>query len=190
MLIYAVHPNLLGLRPMLTLEDWTGRFHGRPLLHAAHALMTLAVPLLVVAAFHFAAIVRGRGAWFGFVGGAMAVLGCVILAADKGALCLTASAFDTLTVGDYAKIRPALIVMHERAGWLSLLWLLPLLPVGFAIQGIGVVRERLMPTWRGTALVTGALLLANPDIELISLLGSVLIGVALVPYGWGLLRSR
>jgi hypothetical protein len=187
--VFALHPNLLAFRPLLTLDDWTGRFHGRPLVHAAHAMMTLAIPLLVVMAVHFAQVLRGRGAWLGLVGGGLAILGAVILAADKGALCLVASAFDTLSEAEYRALRPGLVAMHARAGWLWLLWLLPLLPVGFALQGIGLVRERVMSWAQGGALIVGALLLANPDIEAISVLGSLLLTAALWPYGLRLLRA-
>jgi hypothetical protein len=187
--IFAVHPHLLAFKPLLTLDDWTGRFHGRPLVHAGHAVMTLAVPLLLVTAFHFAHVLRGRGAWLGWIGGAMAVVGAVILAADKGALCLVTSAFDRLPEAEYQALRPGLIAMHAREGWLALLWLLPLLPVGFAVQGVGLVREGLVGRAQGTAFIVGSLLLANPDIEALSLMASLLLTVALWPYGLELLRS-
>lgn len=186
--IYAAHPNLLAFKPLLTLDDWTGRFHRRPLLHAAHAVMTLAVPLLVVSAYHFAHVLRGRGAWFGLIGGAMAIVGAVILAADKGALCLVPSAFDTLPPAAFEALRPGLVVMQAREGWLVILWLLPLLPLGFVVQGIGLLRERLVGRAEGAALIAGSLLLANPDIEALSLVASLLLTAALWSYGLRLLR--
>jgi hypothetical protein len=119
----------------------------------------------------------------------MAVVGAVILAADKGALCLVTSAFDRLPEAEYQALRPGLIAMHAREGWLALLWLLPLLPVGFAVQGVGLVREGLVGRAQGTAFIVGSLLLANPDIEALSLMASLLLTVALWPYGLELLRS-
>ena len=48
-------------------------------------------------ALHFMKLLdRSPLAWAGFVGAVLAILGAIILAADKGALCLTMSAFDTL----------------------------------------------------------------------------------------------
>ena len=48
----------------------------------------------------------GNAAWAGFVGGTLAVVGALMLAADKGALCLTMSALETVPEGDFAGMIP------------------------------------------------------------------------------------
>jgi len=39
-----------------------------------------------------------------------------MLAADKGALCLTMSALDTLPEGDFAQMMPGLLAMFSKEG--------------------------------------------------------------------------
>jgi hypothetical protein len=46
--------------------------------------------------------VRGRGRRFALAGGLTGIIGAVILAGDKGALCLVLSAFDSLPETDFA----------------------------------------------------------------------------------------
>ena len=92
---FAVHPNLLHpqlLRP----EELILRAHGNDLLQFGHVLVTLSTALLIVVALHFMRLLNNSaGAWAGFIGAVVAILGAVFLAVDKGALCLTMSAFDT-----------------------------------------------------------------------------------------------
>lgn len=65
----------------------------------------------------------------------------IYLAVDKGALCLVLSAFDTLPEADFIKISPFLQVIVDKAGLLKVCYLLPLLPIGAVIQGIGLIKE-------------------------------------------------
>lgn len=63
----------------------------------------------VVLTLHFKKLLdHTRLAWWGLVGAALAVLGACLLAADKGALCLTMSAFDTLPENEFAQMMPGL----------------------------------------------------------------------------------
>lgn len=43
--------------------------------------------------------------------------------------------------------RPGLIALQERAGWLPLLWLVLLLPLGIALQGIELLIAGVLPRW-------------------------------------------
>ncbi|MCK7479496.1 MAG: hypothetical protein M0C28_20730 [Candidatus Moduliflexus flocculans] len=82
-----------------------------------HALVLLDTALLVVAAVHFMKILSGsRGEWAGFIGAILAVLGAILLAADKGALCLTMSALDTLPDAEFAAMTPGLKAMFAKKG--------------------------------------------------------------------------
>jgi len=89
---FAGHPNMLNFH-LLGPEELILRARGNGLLHFGHALVTLNTALLVVVALHFMKLLdRSAAAWAGFLGCILAVFGSLMLAADKGALCLTMSA--------------------------------------------------------------------------------------------------
>ena len=68
--------------------------------------MLLAVPMLITIAIHFMDLLHARAAWWGFIGEVLAIGGAVILAVDKGSLCLVPSAFDTLSETDFTNLPP------------------------------------------------------------------------------------
>lgn len=181
---FAVHPGLFHPH-FLTSNELIARARGAGLLQFAHALVTLNTALLVVAAIHFMRVLRqGSGAWAGFVGAALAVLGSLSLAADKGALCLTMSSFDGLTDAEFAGMMPGLVAMFSKRGWMVLLWGILLLPVGFGVQAIALLKYSSLPRWQSLLFLLGVLLIATPDgVELVNLTAAVLMSVALVPYG-------
>ncbi|HSB00058.1 MAG TPA: hypothetical protein VLE49_05370, partial [Anaerolineales bacterium] len=114
---FAVHPGLLQPR-LLSPEEIILRAHGNGLLQFGHVLVTLSTALLIVVALHFMKLLEhSTGAWAGFIGAAIAILGAIILAADKGALYLTMSAFDTLPENVFAQIMPGVLAMFTKQGW-------------------------------------------------------------------------
>ena len=57
-----------------------------------------------------------------------------------------------------------------------------LLPLGFAVQAVGLLRSRAWPRWQTAALLAGSLLSAAPDgMEIINLTTAVALCVALIP---------
>jgi len=131
-----------------------------------------------------------RGAWAGLVGAILAVLGAIILAADKGALCLTMSAFDTLPDEEFSAMMPGLLAMFSKKGWMILLWGIILLPLGFAIQAIGLLQGNTMPYWQTTLFLIGVMFVGTPDgMEIINLSASILMGIAMIPYGVHLITA-
>jgi hypothetical protein len=120
----------------------------------------------------------------------MVVCGGVILTIDKTALCLVPSAFDTLPEEQFSQMLPGIGALFDYRGWLVLIWFLPLLPLGFVVQGIGLLVGRALPRWQAILIVAGSLLLANPDIDLISLAGSILLTITLVPLGYQIIRDK
>ena len=188
---FAGHPGLLNPH-LLGPEELILRARNNGLLQFAHALVTLNTALLVVIALHFMKLLdRGSSASAGFVGGVLAVLGALMLAADKGALCLTMSAIDTLPDGDFAQMMPGLLAMFGKQGWLVLLWGMLLLPFGFAIQAMALLRTRTLPRWQSILFLIGVLLVATPDgVEIINLTASILLAVAFVPYGIQIIGSE
>jgi hypothetical protein len=187
---FAMHPGLLNPR-LLGPEELILRAH-QGMLQFAHVLVTLSTVLLVVIAMHFMKLLeRSSAAWAGMIGAAVAILGAVILAADKGALCLTMSALDTLPENEFALMMPGLIAMFSFKGWLVILWGILLLPIGFAIQAIALLKTKVFPRWGSILFLIGALLVGFPDgAEIINLTASVLIAAALVPYGIEIIKNK
>jgi hypothetical protein len=95
---FLMHPNLLKLEALQTVEQLVGRFHNQPLYHIGHLIVMFAVPVIMIALISSMNILQGKGNQLGFWGGVIGVFGAFILAVDKGALCLVLSAFDTLPV--------------------------------------------------------------------------------------------
>lgn len=87
-LAFAVHPNLLKPKLGHDIQAKIIGFHGNKLLHFGHVLMTCAVPLLIVIALQFMHILEEKAGWWGFMGGVLAIVGAIVLALDKAALCL------------------------------------------------------------------------------------------------------
>lgn len=180
---YATHPNLLSLSPVHSLDEWISEWHGNDLLHFGHVLVLFAVPLLIISALVLFEKVKTPYRGMGLLGTVLAVVGACFLAADKGALCLVNSAFDTLPAADFAQLTPGLAVMFSKSGNLVLVWLLVLLPLGFAILGMSLYRSRSIPRWQSIGLIVGSLLLMNPDIEIISLIACVILALVCIPIG-------
>ena len=181
---FAVHPGLLKPH-LLSPEELILRAHDNGLLQFGHVLVTLSTALLIVVALHFMKLLdHSSGAWAGFIGAAIAILGAIILAADKGALCLTMSAFDTLPEKVFAQIMPGVLAMFTKQGWLVLLWGMVFLPIGFAIQAIALLKTHTFPRWQSILFLIGVLLVGTPDgLEIINLSASILMAIAFVPYG-------
>ncbi|MBT8107617.1 MAG: hypothetical protein KJP17_05245 [Gammaproteobacteria bacterium] len=181
---FAAHPDLLSPN-FLTPEELIVRARGDTLLQFGHVLVTLNTGLLVVVAIHFMRLLGNTSsAWAGLIGAILAVFGALMLAADKGALCLTMSALDKLSDEEFARMMPGLLMMFAKEGWLVLLWGIMLLPIGFAIQAVGLLRSNVISRWQSALLLIGVLFVATPDgVEIVNLTASIILAVAFVPYG-------
>lgn len=190
-LAFAGHPHLLKPH-FLGPEELILRARDAPFLQFGHALVTLNTALLVVVALHFMRVLNyGTAAWAGFVGGVLAVVGALLLAADKGALCLTMSALDTVPDREFAGMMPGLLAMFSKEGWLVLLWGILLLPIGFAVQAVALLTSRTIPRWQSTLFLIGVLLVGTPDgVEIVNLTAACILTVAFVPYGIRLIRQE
>ncbi len=188
---FAVHPDLLDPR-ILSPEELILRARGDGLLQFAHALVTLNTAVLVVLALHFMKLLEPTSAArAGLVGAALAVLGACLLAADKGALCLTMSALDTLPESEFAQMMPGLLAMFSFKGWMALVWGLLLMPIGVLIQTVAMLRTNVLPRWQLGLLLIGVLFVGFPDgAEIVNLTAAILMAAAMVPYGTGLIKGR
>lgn len=147
-------------------EELILRAHGDRILQFAHALVTLVPALLVVLTVHFMRLPEGtRGAWAGLIGAVLAVTGATLLAADKGALCLTMSALDTLPENEFAQMMPRLLAMFSFKAWMAIVWGLLLPPIGVAIQAIALFSTNVVPRWRSGLLLVGVLLVGFPTVQ-------------------------
>jgi hypothetical protein len=187
---FSHHPRLLKPR-LLQPEGIIQRARGNKWLQFAHSLVLLGTAPLVVMAIHFMTLLsQGSAAWAGLAGAVLAVLGAILLAADKGALCLTMSALDTLPEEKFLAMMPGLLAMFSKKGWMILLWGLLLLPAGFALQAVGLLQVSALPRWQTALFLIGVLLVGTPDgLEIVNLSASVLMAVALVPYGLQLIGT-
>ena len=188
---FSVHPGLLDPH-LLDPSELIQRARGAGLLQFAHALVTLNTALLVVVALHFMKLLdQTSAAGLGFLGAALAVLGSLALAADKGALCLTMSALDGLSDTEFTGMMPGLLAMFSKQGWLVLLWGIVLLPVGFGIQAIALLRSKAIARWQSVLFLVGVLFIATPDgAEIINLTASMLLTIAFFPYGLQMIRNQ
>ena len=189
---FIAHPNLLSLEIGGEVSAKVAEFHGNNFMHFGHFMMLLSVPLLIVAATSFMGMLKGRGAWLGFIGGVFAVFGAIVLAVDKTALCLVMSAFDTLQEAEYAQLLPGIEALFNFEGYLGILYLLALLPLGFLIQGIGLYLERAIPRWQSAFLIVAALGLgvsAALDIDLFGLVSTVILAFCFIPLGIQLIKG-
>ncbi len=186
---FAVHPGLLNPR-FLGPQELIQRAHQNEWLQFGHLLVTLVTLLLIVAALHFMTRLQRSAAWAGTIGGMLAIAGAVILAADKGALCLTMSALDRLPEAQFSQMLPGLLAMFSKQGWLVILWGIVLLPVGFAIQALALIQTRSLPRWQGIMFLIGVLFVGTPDgVEIVNLSASILMAVAMIPYGARLMKE-
>ena len=180
---FVTHPNLLEMQPLHTVEQLVSRFHNNAMYHIGHLIVTFAVPVMIVFVIGCMNLLQGPGKKLGFWGGVLGVFGAFILAVDKGALCLTMSAFDTLPEDQFQQFIPYLEPIVSKKGLLVIVWLLFLLVIGGIIQTLGLLKEKVIKKWQAVLIIIGLLLLVNPDIELISSVGAALMVIAYFPWG-------
>jgi hypothetical protein len=181
---FSAHPGLLRPR-LLKAEEIIRRARRNNFLQFGHVLVLLNTALLVMTAIYFVKLSIQSGAgWAGAAGGALAILGAIFLAADKGAFCLTMSALDTVPEDKFSAMMPGLLAIFSKKGWMVLLWGIVLLPLGFAIQVLGLMQAGMLPLWQGGLFLAGVMLVATPDgLEIVNLSASVMMAAAFVPYG-------
>ena len=187
---FVTHPNLLAMEPLQTVEQLVNRFHNNTMYHIGHLIVTFAVPVMIIYFIGTMNILQGKGKALGFWGGIIGVFGAFILAVDKGALCLTMSAFDTLPEDQFTVFMPFLQVIVAKEGLLFIVWLLFALVIGGIMQTIGLMKEKVIQKWQGISIIVALVLLLNPDIELISSVGSALMCIAYIPWGIKELKKK
>jgi len=184
-----MHPNLFHFEMIADGKQWIEHFRGQNLLHFAHLLEFLCAPLLIIMALHYKKTLRSKAPVLSFVGACMAFIGALMLLGNKSALCLTISGFDTLNNQQLYQLVPGLNVLLKKEGLLAVLWLLPLLPLGYALIGISLFKSNHVPKWQCIVIIIGSLMLANPEIEAINFFASFFLAAGLIPYSIELFKQ-
>ena len=187
---FATHPNILSFSMVSDVGSWAEEWRTSEWFHIGHLLVMLAVPLITLAAIGLTLLLKGRGVWYGFCGSLLGIFGAFMLAVDKGALTFVLTAFKDMPTSEFTAITPALEAIFNRDGWLWITWGFVALPIAFIVITIGLLREAVIPKWQGFCLVVGLLLLMNPDIEIISTVGAILMCLGFTPIGWGMMTGH
>ncbi len=187
---FVTHPNIFSLEMVTDYDAWAAEWRSSSMFHVGHLFVMMAVPLIIVACIRLMAMLDGPRAWYGFFGGILGVFGAFMLAVDKGALTFVLTAFRTLPEAEFQASTPAIQAIFERGGWLWLTWGFVTLPVGFIVLAVGLIRHGAVPKWQGICMIFGLLLLLNPDIEIISSAGALLMCLGFIPLGVRIAMSR
>ncbi|MDD3140770.1 MAG: hypothetical protein PHX08_17615 [Lachnospiraceae bacterium] len=184
---FGSHPHLLNMKPTKNADSWAAEFRHNKKLHFLHLLVLGSSLLIINITMNLMNLLTAKYALFGVIGGTFAIIGAIALAADKGALCLVPSAFDTLDDKQFNQLMPGLQTMLDNKGYIGIVHLLLLLPVGFIIMSIGLMMAGVFPFWQGITLIVGMGFMINPDIDLLSLIGSCFMLVSLGSMGISIL---
>jgi hypothetical protein len=184
---FVMHPDLFSFRIVTTAEQLANNFRHQTIFHIGHLIVAIAIPFILIHVFYVMTICHSKSA---FYGGIVAIIGAAVLALDKGSLCLVLSGFDTLNDVQFQSFMPFLQVLVDKRGLLIINWLIVLLPLGTMIQAHGLRKEGYFTKRQATAVIIGLLLLNNPDIELFSTLGVLLMMIGYIPLGLKLLNEN
>lgn len=187
---FASHPNLGSLSVMKSASDWVLEIRHNEHLQVAHLLVLLAAGMLILIAMGLTRMIEEKTPIIAYAGLLLVIFGSITLAADKGALCLVPSAFDTLNDAQYSQMLPGLQVMLEKKGLLSVVNLIFLLPVGFITLSAGLIKAKKFPRWQPVLMILSMLLFINPDIDVISLFGSVLLLISMGSMGLHIMKKQ
>jgi hypothetical protein len=184
---FIAHPNLLSLEVGVPVAAKIAEFHHNRFMNFGHLLMVLSVPPLTIVVIKFMSLLKGKGAWLGFIGGLLAIYGGLGLAVQKTAQCLVMSAFDTLPEAVYPQLFPGIEAIFHLKGYLAVIWLLPLLPVGVLIQGIGLYQAEAIPRWQSAVMIVAMLgmgVSAGVDIDIFGLVSTIILMISWFPLGY------
>ena len=178
-----MHPDIFHYEMITSGAQWIEHFRGQKLLHLAHFFEFMSAFLLIIMGLHYKKVLFPYSPRLVTVGVYMVFIGSLMLLANKSALCLTISGFDTLSNMQLQQIIPALDVLLQKKSFLAVLWLLPLLPIGYVLISIALFRTKHVPSWQSTLIIIGSLMLANPEVEIINFFASFFLAGGLIPYG-------
>ena len=184
---FASHPNLLNMKPTKNAKVWATEIRHNKKLHTLHLIVLGSSLLAINITLNFMQMLNDTYRIFAVIGGTFGVIGAIALAADKGALCLVPSAFDTLNDEDFNNLLPGLQTLLDNKGYIGVVKLLVLLPIGFIIMSVGLILSGQISTWQGVMVIIGMVFMINPDIDLLSLIGSCFMLIGFGSLGIGMI---
>jgi len=186
---FATHPHLLSLSTGQPILEKVEEFRGNGILHFGHFLMSAGVYALLIIARHMMRLLSEKRPMASLIGGGSAIFGAVILAMDKASLCFVPSAFDSVPEELYTGLLPGIEAMFSYSGYLSVLKLLPLLPIGFVILSAALINSGAVKKRYSLPFLSGSILMINPDIDIIGLAATLVLASGFIPYGIELLKQ-
>jgi hypothetical protein len=92
---------------------------------------------------------------------------------------------------EFSQMMPGLLVMFSKKSGLVLIWELPLLPIGFIMQAIGLLKSTGPKTWHNLLFLIGVFFIGTPDgAEIINLSASIFMAIAFFPHGIKMILNK
>jgi len=186
---FASHPNLASLEVMTSGEAYAAEFRKNNLLLIAHVGVMFCALLFMGVMIGFNKLLAEKSPWLGFVVLMMGCFGSFMLGVDKGAFALVPSAFDTLSDAEFEQLMPGFDAMINYEGLMWLAQFYFFIPLAMLLAAVGLYKTGVVPKWQAIVLGVGSALFFNPDIDVISLVGSIIILFALLPMGASFLKK-
>jgi hypothetical protein len=186
---FASHSNLFELTPPSGADHFIDEFHNKPFYFVVHVVVLFCSLLVLPIFIGFMKLLKRERPWLSFIGGVTGIVGAFMLMADKAVTGLVPSAFEVLSEAEFLQIYPAIDVLIGYKGLLILILLYLFIPVGFMLTALAMYKSPTFKRWQAVVLFVASLLYINPDIDLISLIASVLLSVALIPTGYRILKG-
>lgn len=186
---FAAHPNLLSLEVVDSGNSYATEFRNNHLLDVGHIGVMFSGFLFMGIMAGFYKMLKHQKPYLSFVIFILGFFGSFMLGVDKGAFGLVPSAFNTLSDAEFQLMTPGLEAMIQYKGHMWLAQMYFFIPIAMILAGIGLIRSKLIPLWQSVALIIGSLLFFNPDIDLISLIASLVVSLAFFPIGLSFIRN-
>jgi len=180
---FLSHENLHDMKPPGDVDSWIGEFHGNTQWLVAHLAVMFSAIFVSIIFIGFMNALKKQAPLLSFITGILGVFGSFMLVADKAALTLVPSAFETLPEKEFAQLRPGLEAMINYEGQMWMAQLYFLIPIGFLLMSITLIKTKRIARWQSISILIGSLLFFNPDIDLISLIASTFLGIGMIPWG-------
>jgi hypothetical protein len=152
-------------------------------------LVAWASPLIGLIFLEWMSALRRDLPTLSFVAGALGIVGCVMLAANKIALAMVPTALHTLTEGQFGQLLPAIPVEGGYACYLWMAGLYRLIPLALAMMTLALWQSRRIPRWQAVVIAGGSMLLISPNSGLQAAIASTAIWIGMIPMGLSILQS-
>ena len=186
----VMHTDLLDFKIHNNASEWINEIHGNTIQQYGNLLEYLSAPFLIVMIFSLINTIKDKYWHWGLTGGIMALAGVATMIVSKGAYCLSVSGIDTLPENEFQQLSPAFEALFSKSGLLKVTMAIPLLPIGFLMMSIGLLKGRYLNMRHSIFLLTGSLVLINPGIEFLNLIGAIILSAGLIPLAIELINNK